>query len=106
MPRWWLITIALAGAWLVAVGAVEFGFITKLSMGSAKEFAQWVVFAVCAVAAMQCARTGSAAWAATLAFVAALLNPVAAPRWTEGWERSFELVAGFLMLAFSVRQWK
>jgi hypothetical protein len=34
MPRWWLITIAVAGAWLVAMGAVEFGIIAKLSVGA------------------------------------------------------------------------
>ena len=105
MPRWWLITIAAAGAWLVAMGAVEFGVIAKLSVGAVKDSAQWGVFGVSAVAAFQCARNGSAAWAGTLAFLAALLNPVAPAQWPAGWEKSFELAAGFVMLAFSVRQW-
>ena len=106
MQRWWLITIAVAGAWLVTMGAVEFGIIARLSVGAIKDAAQWGVFVVCAIAAIQCARSGAAAWAAALAFLAALLNPVAPTHWPAGWDRSFQLCAGFVMLAFSVRHWK
>ena len=41
MPRWWLITIALAGAWLAMMGAVEFGVIARISLGAVKDAAQW-----------------------------------------------------------------
>jgi hypothetical protein len=36
-----------------------------------------------------------------------MLNPVAPPEWRHhDWEHGFEIAAGLLMAAFSVRQWK
>lgn len=105
MPRWWLIVIAVAGTWLVLLGAGEVGFLARFSLHT---FAPWLkhgVFGISAIAAFQCTRQGSAPWAATLAFLAALLNTLAPPEWPAGWEHPFELTAGLLLVAFSVRQW-
>ena len=107
MPRWWLIVIALAGGWLVVLGAVEFGMFTRISLGAADRWIRPGIFGICAIAAFQSARSGSAAWCGILAFLAAMLNPVAPPDWdTAKWEHGFEITGGLLMGAFSVRQWK
>jgi hypothetical protein len=105
MPRWWLITIAVAGTWLALLGAGQFGFLAKLSLDVLAPHVKHAVFGVCAIAAFQCARQGMAAWGATLAALAMLLNTVAPAQWPSGWEHPFQLVAGVLLLAFSVRQW-
>lgn len=105
MPRWWLITIAAAGTWLVLLGAGQFGFLARLSLDALAPYVKHGVFGIAAIAAFQCARQGSAAWAATLAALAMLLNTVAPAHWPAGWEHPFQLVAGVLMVAFSVRQW-
>lgn len=105
MPRWWLITIAVAGTWLVLLGAGQFGFLAKLSLDALAPYVKHGVFGIAAITAFQCVRQGSAAWAATLAALAMLLNTVAPTHWPSGWEHPFRLVAGVLMVAFSVRQW-
>ena len=105
MPRWWLIVIAIAGAWLVLLGAGQVGLLTRISLDALVPFVRHAIFAVTAVAAFQCGRQGSAAWCGTLAFLAALLNTIAPPDWPRGWEHPFELCAGLVLLAFSVRQW-
>lgn len=105
MPRWWLIVIGIAGAWLVLLGAGQVGLLTRISLDAMVPFLRHAVFAVTAVAAFQCGKQGSAAWCGTLAFLAALLNTVARPDWPTGWEHPFELCAGLVLLAFSVRQW-
>jgi len=106
MPRWWCVTIAIAGAWLVTLGAGEFGLLTKLSVGAVETYARYVVFGICVIASIQCARQGSAAWCGILAFLAALLNPLAPVQWPAGWEKTFELAGGCVMLTFGIRQWK
>jgi hypothetical protein len=106
MPRWWLVTIAVAGAWLVVLGSVEFGLFTKLSLGALDAWIRPGIFGILVIASVQCARQGSAAWCGILAFLAAMLNPVAAPEWRHAdWEHGFEIAGGLLMAAFSVRQW-
>ena len=97
--------IAVAGTWLVLLGAGEVGLLARLSLAAIAPWLKHAVFAIAAIAGFQCARQGSAAWAATLAFLAALLNTLAPPAWPAGWEHPFELSAGLLLVAFSVRQW-
>lgn len=97
--------IAVAGAWLVLLGAGQVGLLARISLDVLVPFLRHAVFGICAVAAFQCGRQGSAAWCGTLAFMAALLNTMAPPEWPKGWESPFELSAGLVLLAFSVRQW-
>ena len=85
--------------------AGEVSFLAKLSLATLAPWLRHGVFGVAAIAAFQCTRQGSAAWAATLAFLAALLNTLAPPEWPSGWENPFQLAAGLLLVAFSVRQW-
>jgi hypothetical protein len=107
MARWWLVTIAVAGAWLVVLGSVEFGLFARLSLGALDQWIRPGIFGVLVIVSVQCARQGSAAWCGILAFLAAMLNPVAPPEWRHhDWEHGFEIAAGLLMAAFSVRQWK
>lgn len=97
--------IAVAGGWLVLLGAGEVSLLARLSLNALAPWLKHAVFGISAIAAFQCTRQGSAPWAATLAFLAALLNTVAPPAWPPGWEHPFELVSGLLLAAFSVRQW-
>ena len=105
MPRWWLIVIGIAGAWLVLLGAGQVGLLARVSLDALVPFLRHAIFAITTVAAFQCGRQGSAAWCGTLAFLAALLNTIAPPDWPRGWEHPFELCSGLVLLAFSVRQW-
>jgi hypothetical protein len=106
MSRWWLVVNAGAGAWLIAMGAYQFGILTQVWINDADAWLRPVSCVVAGVGAFLAARQGSAPWCGVLAALMVLLNPVAPTHWPRGWERPFDLSAGALLVAFSVRWWK
>jgi len=106
MSRWWLIVNALAGAWLLTMGAYQFGILTQVWITEADGWLRPTCCCVAAVSAFLAGKNQSAIWCGILVAIMILLNPLAPTKWPEGWGRPFELAAGALFLAFSVRWWK
>ncbi|MCE9619130.1 MAG: hypothetical protein K8R92_04405 [Planctomycetes bacterium] len=106
MSRWWLVVNAAAGAWLVAIGAYQFGILTQVWINDADSWLRPASCCIAAVSAFLAAKNQSPIWCGILAALVVLLNPLAPTQWPRGWERPFDLAAGSLLLAFSVRWWK
>jgi hypothetical protein len=106
MTRWWLIVNAIAGAWLLAMGAYQFGILTQVWITEADGWLKPACCCIAGVSAFLSARNQSAAWCGIFSALFILLNPLAPTEWPKGWDKPFDLTAGALFLAFSVRWWK
>ncbi len=106
MTRWWLIVNALAGAWLLAMGAYQFGILTQVWISEANGWLKPTCCGIAGVSAFLAARNQSAVWCGIFVALMILLNPWAPTKWPDQWEKPFDLTAGALFCAFSVRWWK
>jgi hypothetical protein len=106
MSRWWLIVNALAGAWLLAMGAYQFGLLTQVWVTDVDGWLKPTCCFVAAASAVLAARNQSPIWCGILVALMVMLNPLAPTQWPKDWERPFSLSAGALFMAFSVRWWK
>lgn len=106
MTRWWLIVNAIAGAWLLAIGAYQFGILTQVWISDADSWLRPTCCCIAGISAFLAARNQSPLWCGIFAALLVLLNPLAPIQWRQGWEKPFAMASGAMFLAFSVRWWK